>query len=455
MSESILRLLLDARSARKQGPAAIVRRQRARLAELVAFARAHSPFYGELYQGLPERVEDPTLLPVTDKKRLMARFNEWATDRAVTIEKARAFAEDPARIGERFLGRYTLATTSGTTGTPGIFLLDDRTLSVTNALAVRMLSAWLGVGDVVRILAGSGRMSMVMATGGHFASTVAAARLRMSRWGRKALQVLSVHMPLPDIVSQLNRFRPVIVAPYASLAALLADEQEAGRLHIHPVLLVLSAEGLPADEYDRIASVFRAKVRDSYAATECTFLSYRCRHGWLHVNADWVVLEPVDPDYRPVPPGTQSHTVLISNLANRVQLILRYDLGDSVVQRPTPCPCGNPLPAIRVQGRAADLLTVPTGDGKRVAIAPLAFGTLADRTPGVELFQIVQTAPTTLRVRLRPEAGAAPDRVWEVVHSEIKRLLTEHKLDHVTLERAEELPEQSPGGKYRKVIPLR
>ena len=295
MSERILWLLFDTYRARKQGRAAITQRQRARLAELVAFARAHSPFYGELYQGLPERVEDPTLLPVTDKKRLMARFDEWATDRAVTIEKPRAFAEDPARIGERFLSRYTLATTSGTTGTPRIFLLDDRTLSVTNALAVRMLSAWLGVGDVVRILTGSGRMSMVMATGGHFASTVAAARLRRSRWGRKALQVLSVHMLLPDIVSQLNRFRPVIVAPYASLAALLADEQEAGRLHIHPVLLVLSAEGLPADEYDRIASVFRAKVRDSYAATECTFLSYRCRHGWLHVNADWVVLEPGDP----------------------------------------------------------------------------------------------------------------------------------------------------------------
>ncbi len=454
MSERILWLLFDTYRARKQGRAAITQRQRARLAELVAFARAHSPFYGELYQGLPERVEDPTLLPVTDKKRLMARFDEWATDRAVTIEKPRAFAEDPARIGERFLSRYTLATTSGTTGTPRIFLLDDRTLSVTNALAVRMLSAWLGVGDVVRILTGSGRMSMVMATGGHFASTVAAARLRRSRWGRKALQVLSVHMLLPDIVSQLNRFRPVIVAPYASLAALLADEQEAGRLHIHPVLLVLSAEGLPADEYDRIASVFRAKVRDSYAATECTFLSYRCRHGWLHVNADWVVLEPVDPDYRPVPPATQSHTVLISNLANRVQPILRYDLGDSVVQRPTPCPCGNPLPAIRVQGRAADVLTFPNGRGERVRIAPLAFGILADRTPGVALFQVVQTAATRLRVRLRLEPGADPERVWQAMQSEITQLLAAHGLGHVTVERAEEPPEQSPGGKYRKVIPL-
>ncbi|MHB1216420.1 MAG: TolC family protein [Thiobacillus sp.] len=87
-----------------------------------------------------------------------------------------------------------------------------------------------------------------------------------------------------------------------------------------------------------------------------------------------------------------------------------------------------------------------------VAIAPLAFGSLADRTPGVELFQIVQTAPTTLRVRLHAMAGTDPDRVWQAVQGEIARLLADHKLGHVAVERAEEPPQQSPGGKVRMVI---
>ena len=43
------------------------------LAEMVAQARTHSAFYRELYRYLPERVEDPALLPVTTKKELMAR----------------------------------------------------------------------------------------------------------------------------------------------------------------------------------------------------------------------------------------------------------------------------------------------------------------------------------------------------------------------------------------------
>ncbi len=55
--------------------------QRTRLAEMVAFARAHWPYYRELYEGLPEPVKDPTVLPVTEKKEVMARFDDWVTNR--------------------------------------------------------------------------------------------------------------------------------------------------------------------------------------------------------------------------------------------------------------------------------------------------------------------------------------------------------------------------------------
>lgn len=451
MTEDIISLIWDAWRARRSGAGAVVQRQRARLADMVAYARANSPYYRELYDDLPERIDSSELLPVTDKKKLMDRFDDSCVDRAITLEGATAFAEDPSLIGGRFLGKYTLLTTSGTTGTRGVFVLDDRSIAVTNAMAFRMLTAWLSAGDFARILFGRGRMAMVMATGGHFASAVAAARLQKSQ-GRR-LEVLSAHMRLPELVARLNQFRPVLVAPYASMAALLASEQEAGRLFINPVLLALSAEGLPEGEYDRIARAFKAKVGNSYAATECPFFSYSCTHGWLHVNSDWVAFEPVDADYRPVALGKPSHTVLISNLANRVQPILRYDLGDSVLQQAEPCRCGNPLPAIRVQGRSAEVLMFHTDGADRVSIAPLAFATLADRTPGLQMFQIVQTAPTSLRVRLQIQ-DADSDRVWATMQTEIKRLFAEHGLDHVALERAEEPPEQSKGGKFRQVIPL-
>ncbi|TDE26367.1 phenylacetate--CoA ligase family protein [Nonomuraea mesophila] len=452
MNTSTLRLLADARSAKAGGEQAMAARQRARLSELVAWARTRSPCYQHLYRDLPAGVADLALLPPTSKRELMAAFDDWVTDRAVTLAQARAFAGDPARIGQRFAGRYTLSTTSGTTGTHGIFLQDARAAAVTSAMMARMLAGWLSVRDVARIARGGARMALVIPEGGHFASTVAAARLR----GRPRIAAFSVHQPLADLVAELNAFRPAVLAPYASIGALLAGEAEAGRLRIEPALVMLTAEGLPVGEYARIAAALRAKVRTSYACNECPFLSYGCSQSWMHVNADWAILEPVDERYRPVAPGEPSHTVLLTNLANRVQPILRYDLGDSVLLRPDPCPCGHPGPAVRVQGRAADLLTFP-GPGPEqapVTLAPLPLATLLEAVPGLELFQIVQTAPATLRIRLHPAPGTDPATLWHHVETRMRDLLSRHGLGHVRLERGSEPIQHSAGGKVRTVIPL-
>jgi phenylacetate-coenzyme A ligase PaaK-like adenylate-forming protein len=452
MSENILSLLRDVRRVRKQGLDAIKQRQRERLADIVSFARVNSPYYRELYQGLPERVTDPTLLPVTDKKKLMARFDDWSTDSQVTLEKVRPFIENPDLFGKQFLGKYLVITTSGTTGTHGLFLVDRHSLSVIGPLFLSMLSDWLTPREVRRFIRSGGRIGLVLASGTPTATGVSITHFA-SRLG-KSLRALSVRAPLPELVAGLNEFQPAFVISYGTVMKLLASEQEAGCLQIKPVMALVTAEGLALDEYDHIAEVFNTKLGNLYASSECPFISYCCEQKWLHVNADWVVLEPVDADYQPTPPGEQSHTVLISNLANRVQPFLRYDLGDSILQRPGPCLCGNPLPAIRVQGRAADMLTLPADNGEQVAVPPLLFGTSLYQIPGIEQFQAVQTTPTNLRVRLKIADGADADHVWQAVLTELTHLLTKHKLGHITVERAEEPPEQSPGGKYREVIPL-
>jgi phenylacetate-coenzyme A ligase PaaK-like adenylate-forming protein len=451
MSKGFIGVLRQAFASRK--PEKVAEQQRARLAEMVAYARANSPYYRELYQGLPQRVEDATLLPVTDKKKLMARFDDWVTDREVTIEKVREFIEDPSLVGEKFLGKYLVATTAGTTGTPGIFVLDDRQFEIGTTGARQAFGEWLTFWDFIKVLGRGARVAALHATGGHFVSVATITRMRRSsRVAAWLMRDFSVHTPIPELVAELNRFRPALLAGYATVVSLLAGEREAGRLRIKPVLLVVTAEGLAEQEYGRIAKAFGAKVGNVWGSTEIAGVAYSCAEGWLHVMGDWALIEPVDADYRPTPPGEQSHTVLVSNLANRVQPILHYDLGDRILARPTPCPCGNPLPAIRVQGRSAEVLTFSKEDGGRVSIPPLALE--MDQVPGVEVSQVVQTSPTSLRVRLLPAAGADPERAWQAVHSEITRLLAEHQLGHVAVARAGEPPEQSRGGKYRTVIPL-
>ena len=61
-------IALDSWRAKHQGREALAARPTSRLAGMVACARARSPFYGELYRYLPDRIEDPRQLPVTGKQ---------------------------------------------------------------------------------------------------------------------------------------------------------------------------------------------------------------------------------------------------------------------------------------------------------------------------------------------------------------------------------------------------
>ena len=62
-------------------------------------------------------------------------------------------------------------------------------------------------------------------------------------------------------------------------------------------------------------------------------------------------------------------------------------------------------------------------------------------------------ATLTVRVRLRPALGVTPDQAWEQVAAELEHLFRTHQV-YLTLERAEEAPAPSLGGKYRLVHPL-
>lgn len=145
--------------------------------------------------------------------------------------------------------------------------------------------------------------------------------------------------------------------------------------------------------------------------------------------------------------------MLLTNLANRVQPIICYDLGDTVVARPGRCPCGNPLPAIRVQGRRDDVLRLLAAHGRIVSVLPLAIGSVIDETPGVERSQLVQTGPTSTLLRLDLLPGAQAERVWDKACANLARYLVAQGVAGIEISRAAEAPERSlTSGMFRQVI---
>lgn len=428
---------------RSLGPAAIEATCRHRLAERIAHARAQSPFYRRHYREVPAGAPLADHPPVT-KAALMADFDDWVTDPAIEQRDVERFMRSRSHIGERFRGRYLVWTSSGTTGTPGVFLQDPAAVTIYDALVTVQLT-----GAPARWSAAwrSGRAALVTADSDHFAAITA--------WRRQArthpwldMTSFPVTLPLPKLVAALANYDPAFVASYPTVLALLAGEQKAGRLHLTLAGLWSGGEALSPSARKLIEDAFGCPVQDEYGASECLSIGYACARGAIHVNADYVVLEPVDRDYRPTPAGELSHTVLLTNLANAVQPILRYDLGDRVRTHEAPCPCGNPLPAIDLEGRADDVLALRAADGAVVKLPPLAVATIVEDGAHVHRFQVAQEGPDALALRLSREDR----RHGRDAMRALRTYLEAHDLGNVTVRLAAEAPRETRDGKIRQVL---
>jgi phenylacetate-coenzyme A ligase PaaK-like adenylate-forming protein len=249
------------------------------------------------------------------------------------------------------------------------------------------------------------RHAFVGAIGGHFASVVTVRRLCAAYpWLASTWRCFSILQPTRDLVAQLDDFAPTTLATYPTAALMLAGEARCGRLRARPQEIWTGGETLSPAMRACIASAFGAELRNSYGASEFLPIAWECAHRRLHVNADWVILEAVDAHRRPVPSGRLSHTTLLTNLANHLQPLIRFDIGDRIALGGERCPCGSSLPVVRVHGRSDDMLVVAGRDGAPVTLLPLALSTVLEDEAGVFAFQLRQTGPCRLHLLLGPGA---------------------------------------------------
>ena len=390
---------------------ALAERQRRRLAEVVAAAARASRLYRDLYAGLDVARASLRGLPVVNKRVLMQRFDDWVTDGALRLDDLQRFIADPSRIGQPYLGRYIVWESSGSSGEPGIFVQDAHALAVLDALEALRKPSPRPFARMLDPFYVSERIAFVGATGGHFASTVAVKRLqRLNPALAPRLHVVSFLQPLRELVRELDALSPTIVATYPSEALLLAEECLAGRLRLRPRELWTGGETLTPRVRRAVQEAFGCPVVDSYGASEFLSIASECGHGRLHLNSDWVILEPVDEHGHAVPAGEFGTTTLLTNLANHVQPVIRYDLGDRVALGTQPCTCGSMLPVIEVQGRGDDCLVLSGADNRRVRVSPLAVTTVLEEQAGLFDFQLRQVGPNELRL-CTPLAGDAAQPV--------------------------------------------
>ncbi len=396
----LLRTLADLRRHDTWTRPQLAAHQGAALTRLRQHAYAQSPFYQQFHRGLVDR--PLTDLPVLTKGLLMEHFDDLVTDRAIHLADVRAYlaAGDPARP---FRDRYWVNATSGSSSHPGIFLFDAPEWLMVLASFARARE-WAGV----RVnLTQRMKMASVASTDPWHMSAQVAATLQS--WWLPTLR-LAAGDPLAQIVARLNAWQPAMVIAYASMAAILAGEQCAGRLHIAPELVFTSSEVLTAAAQGRITAAWEHPPLNQYAATEAGSLAGQCvPAGNLQLNEDLLIFENVDEHQGSVPLGVDGDHLLVTVLGSRTLPLIRYELSDSVRIGPTPCPCGRPFALLTsIQGRTEDTLHLPGVAEGLVAIYPHLFHGVLDTVPAGG-WRVVQEAAGRLRILVSQAAADLDD----------------------------------------------
>ena len=402
---------------------------------LRAYAYAHSPFYQQFHHGMFDQPLNE--LPVLTKAMLMEHFDDLVTDRAIHLEAVRAFAGERLD-GRLFLDRYRVTATSGSSGQPGFFLFNEPEWLTIMASFARG-QEWAGA----RInLSHRRKMATVASISPwHTSSQVAATA---QTWWTPSIR-LPASDPLPSIVQRLNDWQPDMLIGYASMARILAEEQSAGRLHIHPTKTFTSSEVLTDETRRRVKTAWGDEPFNQYGATEAADIAaerWECRR--MHLFEDLLIVEVVDEAYRPVPAGTYGAHVLITTLFSRTQPLIRYELNDSIRLSTETCPSGHVFGIIDgIQGRVEDALHLPALAGGRANVEPLVFNRIMDILP-LTSWQVTQENDDGLTVLVSAPRG---DFAGERLVSQLNQTLAEQgvRVPYVNVQVVSSIPKTAAG----------
>lgn len=398
------------------------------LKSLLAHARRHVPFQAERLSRIDFNQICLADIPPTTKSAMMDRFNETISRGAVTLDEVVATAAGPHRLQLPILhGKYIVHKSSGTLGKPSWMVTGIRDWAILRGSTVgRMMRDWLSVGRAATALVNPVRSAALAAEHSHSMTWQAAKSGQLWAAPFVKMEFFPVVDSVERIAAGLNRFKPEYLHAYPTAAEMLARHRlDGGRIDFEPGLISVGSEALTEMARETIQAAFPKTILvDHYGMTECLPLSTQCRQGHKHLNIDFSILEPMNADGQPTPTGDLSDHVLVTNLINKVQPIIRYRVDDSVRVIQEPCPCGSVLPRVEVCSRKGSQIHLRNDRGGWQLLSPPVVVDTMLRSRGVAQFQLVHAVQNELELKFIPQKGNPSDDVQASIRDYFNSALT-------------------------------
>lgn len=294
----------------------------------------HAPHVGEPMQAWP----------TLSKQRMLDNFAA-SNARGITLERALSVARQAERSRDfsPAIGDVTVGLSSGTRGPSGVFLVSARERALWAGV---MIGRVLSTAQFKRLLTPWRpplRVAFFLRANSNLYDTLKSRRI--------AFHFFDLFEGIEPHVGALNAFAPDLLVAPARVLAWLASRQAQGLLKIAPTKVISVAEVLEPDDERAIAQAFAQPVHQLYQCTE-GFLGYTCERGVLHLNEEFVHVEPEWLDLE-----CTRFSPVITDFSRCTQPIVRYRLDDVLRVRADPCECGRHSLALeRIEGRCDDIL---------------------------------------------------------------------------------------------------
>lgn len=445
----------------KLSPERILQIQERRLRNLLRYSKAQSKYYQDRWKGLDIetcRLQD---LPTLTKTAMMEHFEDLVTDSRLKKQPIINFMTDFDNIGKYYLDEFVVCHTSGSQGQAAVVVQPKdgpfHLFAMQVARGHAMPKTW---GTVFKkLFKKRSRWALFLFKPCFIPSGAAFGYMPKASSRLADMMRLNLSDPFEDNLKKLEEFQPNFITAYVHVLEQLARAAKQGKTTLAKngqlELVIAISEPLPPDTQKFIEENLGVPVANHYAMGECPQLSLGCPLGkGAHVNSDMAILENVDANYQPVPLGKPGAKVLLTNLMNFTQPIIRYEIDDVITLSPDPCPCGNKLPLISsIAGRSNDQFWVTDHKGENLEMTNFIFKDAFLLLFDLAEFQVTQTGPNQFRilVELVPGSSLTTQRIHESIEEVLRVEGVPVKLD-CKIEIVPKIPIDPKSGKMRRFI---